>query len=417
MFFRLRAARWVKLGRPVDVSRIALACASLLLLSCNKQESVQAKPADAPLSVTVVPVKLKTIQRNVEAVGSLFPYEEVTVSSEIDGRAMEVTADLGDHVAKGQVLVRVGDEEQRFLLNQNEAQLRAALEKLGLKSENEKVKDLKQTPEMRSAQADLTDAEQRFKRSRDLTNQGIASRQDLDQAQARLASAQAEYETVLNSTRNMVQEVERTRGAVELQRKKLRDTSIRAPFDAQVKERMVNAGTYVKASTPVFTLVKIDPIRMRIEVPERLAPWIKNGQAADVSMEAFPGRVFAGKVWRISPTVDQAKRTFVVEALVANNKGELKPGSYAKATVHTSRSQTIRLAPAAALNYVFGANKVYVVKNGRVDAREVKLGDRFGSDVEIAEGLADGDQVATSQISKLESGMHVTVSGTPLAIQ
>ena len=396
----------------MNLARIAVACAALLSLSCNRQETVQAKPADPLIAVTAEHVKLKTIQRNVEAVGSLFPFEEVTVSSEMDGRALEVTADLGDHVAKGQVLVSIADEEQRYLLAQNEAQLRQALEKLGLKSETEKVKDLKQTPEMRSAQADLTDAEQRFKRSRDLTSQGIASRQDMEQSQARLASAQAEYETALNATRNMVQEVERARGAVDLQRKKLRDTSIRAPFDAQVKERTVNAGTYVKASTPVFTLVKIDPIRMRIEIPERLAPWIKNGQTADVSLEAFPGRVFEGKVWRISPTVDQAKRTFVVEALIANNKGELKPGSYAKATVHTSRSETIRLVPAAALNYVFGANKVYVVKNSQIESREVKLGDRFGSDVEISDGLADTETVATSQISKLESGTRVSVTAS-----
>ncbi len=397
--------------------RLLIACTALLSVSCHRQDVAAKKTDAAPVPVTVAPVKLKRIVRNVDAVGSLFPYEEVTVSSEIDGRAIEVTADLGDHVSKGQILVRIADEEQRYLLAQNEAQLKQALEKLGLKGETESVKDLKQTPEVRRAQADLTDADQRFKRARDLVAQGIASRQDLDQAQAKLQSTQADYESTLNSARNLVQEIERTRGAVELQRKKLRDTAIRAPFDSQVKERMINAGTYVKASTPVFALVKINPIRMRIEVPERMAPWIKNGQVADVSLEAYPGHNFEGKVWRISPTVDQAKRTFVVEALIENSRGELKPGSYAKATVHTARNETIRIVPTSSLNYVFGANKVYVVKDNVVDAREVKLGDRFGDEVEIAEGIADGDQVATSQISRLETGTHVVVSGTPVAVQ
>ena len=389
--------------------RTILISAALCLSACNKQETVQAKPA-GPVQITAATVQQRQVTRNVDAVGSLFPFEEVTVSSEIEGRALEVSADLGDRVQKGQVLVRVADEEQRYLLAQNEAQLRQALDKLGLKGELDKVKDLKQTPEVRRVQADLTDAEQHFKRTRDLATQGIASRQDLDQAQVRLQSAQAAYESTVNAARNLVQEIERTRGAVELQRKKLRDTSIRAPFDAQVKERMVNAGSYVKASTPVFTLVKTDPIRMRIEVPERMAPWIRNGQVADVTLEAFPGHAFQGKVWRISPTVDPAKRTFVVEALVANGRGDLKPGSYAKATVHTARSETIRLVPVAALNYVFGANKVYVVRNNLIDSREVKLGDRFGDKVEVTEGVGDGDQVATSQISKLDTGTHVTVS-------
>lgn len=393
-------------------------CALLLLsssLSCNKQQAVQAKPDAAPIAISVALVRHKQVVRNVEAVGSLFPYEEVTVSSEIEGRAIEVSADLGDRVTKGQVLVRVADEEQRYLLAQNEAQLRQALDKLGLKSETDKVKDLKQTPEVRRAQADLTDAEQHFRRIRDLTTQGIGSRQDLDQAQAKLQAEQAAYETVLNNARNLVQEIERTRGAVDLQRKKLRDTTIRAPFDGQVKERMVNSGAYVKASTPVFTLVKTNPIRMRIEAPERMAPWIRNGQLADVNLEAYPNRTFQGKVWRISPTVDQAKRTFVVEALIQNANNELKPGSYAKATLHTAQSETVSVVPVTALNYVFGANKVYVVKNDLIDAREVKLGDRFGEEVEVSEGVKEGEEVATSQISKLDTGTRVKSIGNASA--
>ena len=231
---------------------------------------------------------------------------------------MAVNADLGDRVANGQVLVRVSDEEQRYLLAQNEAQLRQALERLGLKNEQDRVRDLKETPDVRRAQADLFDAEQRYRRVRNLVEQQIGSRQDLDQAQARYQAAQAAYDTTLNQTRNLVQEVERTRAVVDLQRKKLRDTSIRAPFAAFVKERTVNVGQYVRVNTPVFTLVKTDPIRLRIEAPERMAPWIKVGQFADVSLEAFPGRAFKGRIWRISPTVEQAKRTFIVEALIDN---------------------------------------------------------------------------------------------------
>ena len=126
------------------------------------------------------------------------------------------------------------------------------------------------------------------------------------------------------------------------------DTTVRAPFLAMVKERMVNVGQYVRPNTPLFTLVKTDPIRLRIEAPERMAQWIKIGQTAEVALEAFPGRTFSGRVWRISPTVEQSKRTFVVEALIPNGSGELKPGFYAKARVHTDKTDHIRLAPVTA---------------------------------------------------------------------
>ena len=202
----------------------------------------------------------------------------------------EVNADLGDRVKPNQILVRISEEEQRYILAQNEAQLRQALERLGLKNENDRVKDIKETPDVRRATADLFDAEQRYKRVSNLVEQGIGSRQDLDQALARYQALQAGYDNTLNQTRNLIQDVERTKALVGLQRKKLRDTSIRAPFAAFVKERQVNVGQYLRPNSPVFTLVKTDPIRLRIEVPERMSPWIKVGQFADVNLEAYPDR-------------------------------------------------------------------------------------------------------------------------------
>lgn len=384
-----------------------LLSAAFTLVSCNRQAPVQAKQDSGPIKVQTAPVVIRQLQREVESVGSLFPFEEVIISSEIEGRVEHVYADLGDRVTEGQVLVRLSEEEQRYLLAQNEAQLRQSLERLGLKNEEEKVKDIKDTPEVRRAQADLFDAEQRYKRVRNLVEQGIGSRQDLDQSQARYQSLQAGYETTLNQTRNMVQEVERLKAVVSLQRKKLRDTTIRSPFAAEVKERQVNVGQFVRPNTPVFTLVKTNPIRLRIEVPERMAPWIKTGQIAEVSLEAFQDRRFQGKVWRISPTVEQSKRTFIVEALIPNPNGELKAGSFAKARLPTNKFDRIKLVPAQSVNYVFGTNKAYVVHGGSIEAREVKLGDRFGQDIEIIEGLNEGERVATTQLARLDTGTKV----------
>ena len=379
------------------------------LAGCEKEAPVQAKQDSGPLGVRATTVVVKQLQRDVESVGTLFPFEEVTISSEIDGRVVEVGADLGDAVKKDQVLVRVSDEEQRYLLAQNEAQLRQSLEKLGLKNESDKVSDIKATPEVRRAQAELTAAQQRFNRTKNLTDQGIGSRQELDQANSQYQAMLAAYDTTLNQTRNTIQEVERGRAVLDLQRKKLRDTTIFAPEAGHVKERLVNIGQFVRPNTPVFTLVKIDPIRLRIEIPERMVPWVKNGQLADVSLEAYPEQTFRGKIWRISPTVEQSKRTFIVEALIDNPTGLLKPGSYAKARIRTDKVDAMKLVPTLAINYVFGSNKVYVIKNDAIEAREVKIGDRFGTDTEITEGVQDGEQVATTQVARLDTGVKVRV--------
>jgi RND family efflux transporter MFP subunit len=363
--------------------------------------------------VRAVRVAEREVRRVVDAVGTLFPYDEAIISAEVEGPVQRVEVDLGDRVTKGQLMVQISDEEQRYLVAQTEAQLWQALERLGLRNEDDKVKDIRETPEVRRAQAELNDADQRYRRMRDLTLQGIGSQQALDEAQARRQSLEAAYDAMLNQTRNLVREVERSRAILELQRKKLRDTKVLAPFAANVKERQVTVGQFVQANTPLLTLVKIDPIRLRAEVPERMAPWIRVGQIAEVSVEAFANRKFRGKIWRISPTVNESKRTFLVEALIDNRNEELKPGSYARARVETDRAERIHLIPARAINYVFGSNKAYVISGDTIEARDVKLGDRYGEEVEITEGLQPGELVATTQVNRLDTGFKVRVVSRP----
>ena len=388
-----------------------IVAAGFALSGCNRQQPVEAKQDTGPVEVRVVPVVARQIQRVVDAVGTLYPYDEVIISAEIEGRVDQVNVDLGDAVKEGQVLARINEEEQRYLVAQNEAQLRQSLERLGLRDEKDKVRDIRQAPDVRRAEADLFDAQQRYKRVRELVDQGIGSQQDLDQAESRFKSMQAALDSTLNQTRNLIQEVERFKAVLELQRKKLRDASVRAPFPASVKERQVTLGQYVRPNTPLFALVKTDPIRLRAEIPERMAPWVKVGQVAEVFVEAYLDRTFLGKIWRISPTVDQSKRTFVVEVLIQNPAGDLKPGSYAKARVKTNKFEQISLVPVRAVNYVLGSNKVYVVRDRKIDAREVKLGDRFEQDVEILEGVRPGEQVAVTQLARLDTGRQVSVAG------
>jgi RND family efflux transporter MFP subunit len=393
----------------------ALASILLIAVSCQKPAAVKAKQDAGPIPVRVAPVMTRQIQRVVDSVGTLFPYDEVIVSADIEGRVLKVNYDLGDSVRAGDVLVNISDEEQRYILQQNEAQLRQSLERLGLKAENERVKNLDDTPEVRQAAADLREAEMRLKRIRSLVDQKIGAQADLDAATTRYASAMAGIDGVRNQTRNLIQEVERFKAVVELQRKKLRDTTVRAPFSGSVKERQITTGAYVRPNAPLFILVKNNPLRLRLEVPERLAPWTKQGQIAEVSVEAFQDRKFSGRVSRIAPTVEQTKRTFIVEVLIDNPDDTLKPGSYARARLATKKVDEVMVVPQRAVAYVLGSNKAFVVKpDGTIDAREVKIGDRLDQQIEILEGLKDGEQVALTQLNRLDTGVKVKIqTGDP----
>lgn len=381
----------------------------LTFSGCQKQQQTTKKQDTGPVSVEAARVTTRQLQRIVDSVGTLFPFDEVIVSAEIEGRVEKVNFDLGDTVRQGDVLTLISDEEQRYLLQQNEAQLRQSMERLGLKNEKDRVANINDTPEVRRAAADMRAAQQRYQRIRNLVDQKIGAQADLDQASAQFQAMQASLDATLNQTRNLIQEVERFKAVVELQRKKLRDTTVRAPFAGSVKERQVTTGQYVRPNTPLFTLVSINPLRLRLEVPERLAPWTKVGQMADVSVEAFENRTFRGRVSRISPTVDQTKRTFVTEVLIDNPDTLLKPGSYARARLATEKVDSVKMVPARAVLYVLGSNKAYVINNDVIEAREVKVGDRVGQQLEILDGLQDGETVALSQLARLDTGSHVKV--------
>jgi RND family efflux transporter MFP subunit len=392
-----------------------LLVSALAFTACEKKAQQEAKKKDGgPVQVRIAPVATRQLTRVVESVGTLYPYDEVVVSAEIEGRITEVNYDLGDTVKEGAVLARVSDEEQRYILAQNEAQLRQSLERLGLKDEKDRVREINETPEVRRAQADLTEASQRHKRLVALVDQKIGAQSDLDAASARLQAMKAAYDSTLNQTRNLIQEVERFKAIVELQRKKLRDTTVRAPFAASVKERTITQGAYVRPNAPLFTLVRTSQLRLRLEIPERMAPWTKVGQICEVRVEAFADRVFRGRIWRVAPTVEQTKRTFVAEALIDNPDGVLKAGSYARGKLTTEKVDTIHVVPSRAVTYVLGTNKAFVVNDaGVVDARDVKLGERFENEVEITEGLQPGEKVATTGVNRLDTGSKVTILTGP----
>jgi len=367
--------------------------------------------ASAPKpKVKTVAVEQRQQRRVVEAVGSLFAYDEVTVSSEAEGRVEEVMADVGDRVGKGQTLARVSPVEFQLTVDQQQAALRQARARLGLTETDGDLKDVRQAAEVKKAAADLTDAEQKYKRAQSLLETGVIPRQQYDEAESRYVAAKATYDLAAQQVENMRASMQQTQASLNLANKRLRDTQIRAPFAGQVKAREVTTGQYLKVQTPVMTIVNVDPLRARLSVPEKMSPWVRVGREVKLSLEAFPGREFTGRVSRINPSVDEKNRTFEIEALVSNGGGELKPGSFVKATIQSDKVDQILAIPYSAAAYLFGAYKVFVLQGQTIKEREVKLGDRLGDLVEIIEGLQAGEKIAVSAGGpQLKDGMEVEI--------
>ena len=388
----------------------------LMLPACstgNARDAKADRPADKETTVPVMVsmVESRKLQRTVEAVGSLFAYDEVVVSSEVDGRAVKVLVDVGDQVTKDQTLVEVLPTEFRLAADQQAASLEQARARLGATGVDGEVQDPTQTAAVKKAAADLANAKQKYERSKILWERKLIPRQSLEEDEANYKAVEAMYDRAMQDVRNLQAAVKQGSALRDLADKKLRDTNILAPFGGSVKERNVTIGQYLKVQTPVMTIVNVDPIRVRLKVLEKMAAWVPVGQMISLSVEAYPDRTFSGKIWRINPSVDPQTRTFDAEALIENHQGVLKPGFFVKATIPSTRMDEVLLVPQKALNYAYGIYKVYTItEQNKLKEREVKLGDRVGEDAEIIEGLAEGDRVALpveGQELSLKDGVSV----------
>jgi RND family efflux transporter MFP subunit len=361
-----------------------------------------------PLAIQTESVKRDDVRRTVEVVGTLAAENEVTVSSEVEGVVSRMPADLGDRVRAGQVLVELDREKLQYSLDQQRAALARSLASYGA-SEPGRLPPVDQTPDVKRASAELTQAKQAFERTSELHKRQLVSRQTLDDADATLRAKQAGYDLALQSAKNLVADIDASNASVKLAELHLRDASIRAPFDGYVQKRLVSLGELVKAQMPVMSVVRVDPLKVTADLPEAMGPWVQTGQAVDVQVDAYPGRTFAGKVSRISPSVNSQTRAFPFESLVPNSDGLLKPGTFARVRLATSQVTPVLTVPYAALQYRYGVNRAFVVTGDHLVGREVKVGDRVGERMEILEGLAEGDRVAMTNVDNLADGMKVTV--------
>ena len=385
---------------------------SLTLAStgCGKSQAADAKNSESVAKrVAITPVVRNSVRRSVDVVGTLAAVDQVTISSEAEGTVRAILADLGDRVRAGQVLIQLDREKQQYTYEQQQAALARALAQYGA-PDPQHLPDVEQTPDVQKAKADLVQANQGFSRAQELFAKTLISQQVFDDAKTAVQSKQASYDSALQSARNLRASIHASEATMKLAGRQLRDTDIRAPFDGYVEKRLVNLGELVKGQMPVMAVVRLDPLKVTAELPERMMPWISDGRPVDLHVDAYRDRTFTGKVTRISPVVNAATRAFPFEAVVPNTDAALKPGTFARVHVESGKVDEVLTLPYAALQYRYGVNRVFVVKDDRLAVRELQIGERVGDRVEIAAGVKEGEPVAITDVDTLSDGELVAVT-------
>ena len=335
---------------------LALALAFLLVWGCRGDGSNGPPPQTPPVPVRVAEAKTRSVFRGVETVGTLMPDTEVVVSAEVSGPLARVLAEEGDRVKRGDVLAVVEETEYRLRL--------------------------------REAEAAYAQSQAELARKETLFREAIISQQQYDDVKARFALAKARR---------------------DLARERLRKTQILAPIAGRVKARKVSAGEYVRPGTPLFVLIRTHPLKLVATVPEKEAARIRKGQRVRLQVDIHPGRVFKGHVSLVAPHVDETTRTLRIEARVPNPRGELKAGLFARAMILFEAQDPALLVPAVAVRQEDGTQRVFVVDGDTVRKVRVRVGKRFGADLEILQGLRPGDRVVVAGHQELADGTHVRI--------
>ncbi len=358
--------------------------------------------------VKLISVKQESIEETIPVTGTLSVYDQTIVSVKVPGRIKEINIDLGTVVKKGQLIAQIDPQDYKLRLEQSQAALAQARARLGLNPEGiEEPTDPTQISLVREAKALVEDAKVKKDRVTALLKQGIISQSDYDSAETSYKVAISKYEDAVEEFNNRRALLVQRRSEVEIARQQLADTSIYAPFDGVVQEKRTSLGEFLSASAPIATIVRIDPLRLRAEVPERNAGRIKIGQKIKVAVEG-DSNTYSGQIMRLSPALTEQNRMLLVEAEISNN-GTLRPGSFAKAEIVVNPNYPVNAIPKTAVVTFAGIEKVITVSDGKALEKTITTGQNIKDQVEVLSGLKAGDEVV-AEPGNLQSGQAVEVT-------
>lgn len=402
----------------------------MALTGCGSHER-EAWPVDSlarteptTVMVTVEPVAKRSVRRTVEAVGTLYGFEEVTISTKIEGTVRTIRHDVADRVAPNEVLLEIDPTNFELAVRQAEKSLEVELAKLGLSAPPDTTFQVTNVPPVIQAVAKLDNAKLKVDRTKSLRQQNVSTAEELADRTADARVAQAEYDNQVLIAKGGVATIRVKQEDLAVAQQQLRDTIIHAPTPTQampsvgtqqeavtyaITKRAVSEGSLVRSGTEVFHLVLDRTLKLKAAIPERHTNDVRLGQLAEIYTAAFP-QPFTGQVTRINPAVNSDTRTFEVEVQVANPRSELKPGSFAKVAIITHTDSSATTVPLESLVSFAGITKIFLMDNGK--AREVKIvpGSQSTDWVEIREpALSAESQVVTSGHAALADGVPIKV--------
>jgi membrane fusion protein, multidrug efflux system len=419
MFFPLMSNKCI--NNKANSSRVRtnfLAFGLLLLVvftsaSCKSGYPVSARNNPSPESreprqVKVARVTEVPMEQTVTVTGTLAAYDQATVSAKVPGRLKSIAVDLGSIVKQGQIIAQLEQQDYQLRLQQAEAGLAQARARVGLSPEGKDDRiDPEKTGTVRQAQALLDDSKLKLERAENLVQRGVLARAQLDGADAEYKVALSRYQDAVEEIRNRQALVVQRRSELEIAKQQLADSSIYAPFDSVVQEKRASVGEYLAAGAPIVNVVRMDPLRLRAEVPERESRNVRVNLAVRVTLEG-DANVYNGKIARISPTITAQNRVLIVEAEVHNN-GQLRPGSYARAEIVSDDNSSAAAVPVNAIVTFAGIDKVILVQDGKALERPVTLGRRTAEWAEVLSGVKTGDPIVLDP-GNLQSGQPVIVT-------
>jgi membrane fusion protein, multidrug efflux system len=390
--------------------------AAAMLAGCgkgqNKAEAAAKQEAPQPVEVRTAAAETRTIDKTISVTGSLQPDESVNMSFEVPGRVSRVYVDFGQNVRQGQVVAELDRQELNLQVERAKASLAQALARVGLEPGQENVRP-ESTPAIRQAQAQMEDARSKFENAAKLVKTGDIAQERYTELEKQFKARQAAYEASRDDVRTQLASVQALQAEVKLAQKRLGDTQIRAPYNGAVTAKLVSEGQYVKDNTPVLTIVKSDPLRLRVEVPEAATAAVRPGSTLTFHTDAAPGITFNAVVRQLNPSLDAQNRTLTAEARLSKPDPRLRPGMFVQVDLVLQKNNEIVVVPQQAVYNVAGLTKLFVIRNGKAVEVRINPGQRVENWVEVPRDQVNpGDAVAISGLGQLVNGLAVRTNAS-----
>jgi multidrug efflux pump subunit AcrA (membrane-fusion protein) len=379
--------------------------------SCGRHAEAAAEASPVPVQVRAPAVVARP--ESVTASGSVEGSETADVAFQVSGRVVRVLVDEGQHVRKGQLLAEVEPTDYRNAFNAAVAQHEAA------QAVSQKAEAGVRKQELEQARIDFERSQDEYKRMKILVERKSLPPNDFEKVEAAYKAARERYDMAREGTRKedratAIAQAQAAEAQASQERKRLSDTRLLAPISGNIGLRKVDPGQTVAAGMPVFTIVELNPVKVRVGVPEAEIGKVRQGAAAEVSAPSLGDRKFPGKVAIIGVAAEPTSRTYAVKVLVPNPGPVLLAGMVAEARISgPAKVQVLTIPGEAVVPDAQGAPNVYVYypDRKRVYARRVEIGPPYGSEVEVRSGLHGGEQIVVAGQQKVREGTLVEIAG------